>query len=142
MCSYSLPGQGKNRFPVWKRNKFLGGPHFCSLPSSIFLYGHIAECGCHVHAQLLQFYLTLCDSMDHNPPDSSLHKTSWQEYWSVLPFPSPEDLPDPGIKPSSPALAGRFFTTEPPGSQEDMLIPTYLKKLSQKTKYSHIYLLV
>ena len=38
-----------------------------------------------------------------------------QEYWSELPFPSPEDLPDPGIKDMSPALAGRFFTTEPPG---------------------------
>ena len=41
-----------------------------------------------------------------------------QEYWSGLPFPTPEDLPDPGIKPLSPAssaLAGRFFTTEPPG---------------------------
>ena len=38
-----------------------------------------------------------------------------QEYWSGLPFPSPGDLPDPGIKPKSPALAGRFFTTEPPG---------------------------
>ena len=39
---------------------------------------------------------------------------SRQEYWSGLPFPSPEDLPDPGIKPASlvsPALAGRFFTT-------------------------------
>ena len=38
-----------------------------------------------------------------------------QEYWSGLPFPSPGDLPDQGIKPASPALAGRFFTTEPPG---------------------------
>ena len=33
--------------------------------------------------------------------------------WSGLPFPFPGDLPDPGIKPMSPALAGRFFTTEP-----------------------------
>ena len=33
-----------------------------------------------------------------------------QEYWSGLPFPPPEDLPDPGIE-ASPALAGRFFTT-------------------------------
>ena len=39
---------------------------------------------------------------------------SKQENWIGLPFPSPEDLPDPGIKPTSfrsPALAGRFFTT-------------------------------
>ena len=38
-----------------------------------------------------------------------------QECWSGLPFPSPVDLPDPGIKPRSPALAGRFFTPEPTG---------------------------
>ena len=38
-----------------------------------------------------------------------------QEYWSGLPFPSPGALPDPGIEPASPALAGRFFTTELPG---------------------------
>ena len=39
-----------------------------------------------------------------------------QEYWSALPFPSPGDLPEPGMEPVSPALAGRFFTTEPPGT--------------------------
>ena len=38
-----------------------------------------------------------------------------QGYWSGLPFPSPGDLPDSGIEPVSPALAGGFFTTEPPG---------------------------
>ena len=38
-----------------------------------------------------------------------------QEYWSGLPFPSPGDLHNPGIKLESPALAGRFFTTKPPG---------------------------
>ena len=40
---------------------------------------------------------------------------SRQESWSGLPFPPPVDLPNPGPKPRSPALAGRFFTTEPPG---------------------------
>ena len=40
---------------------------------------------------------------------------SRHEYWSGLPFPFPGDRPDPGIKSASPALAGRFFTTEPPG---------------------------
>ena len=39
---------------------------------------------------------------------------SRQEYWSGLPFPSPGDLPDPGIERMSPALAGRFSTAEPP----------------------------
>ena len=37
-----------------------------------------------------------------------------QEYWSGCLFPSPEDRPDPEIEPVSPALAGRFFITEPP----------------------------
>ena len=37
-----------------------------------------------------------------------------QEYWSELPFPSPGDLPNPGFEPMSSALAGGFFTTEPP----------------------------
>ena len=37
---------------------------------------------------------------------------SRQEYWRGLPFPSLGDLPDPGIKPVSPALAGEFFTSE------------------------------
>ena len=40
---------------------------------------------------------------------------SQQDYWSGLPCPPPEDLPDPGIEPSSPALAGGFFTAEPLG---------------------------
>ena len=38
-----------------------------------------------------------------------------QEYWSWLPLPPPGHLPDRGIEPASPALAGGFFTTEPPG---------------------------
>ena len=37
---------------------------------------------------------------------------SMQECWSGAPFPSPGDLPDPGIETASPALAGGFFTTE------------------------------
>ena len=38
-----------------------------------------------------------------------------QEYWSGLPFPSPGDLPDPGIEPGSPALQADALTSEPPG---------------------------
>ena len=38
-----------------------------------------------------------------------------QEYWSALPFPSPGDLPDPGIEPRSPALQADALTSEPPG---------------------------
>ena len=48
-----------------------------------------------------------------------------QEYWSGLPFPPRGDFSDPEIKPAnfeSPALAGRFFSTEPPGKPRDALI--------------------
>ena len=40
---------------------------------------------------------------------------SRQEYWSGLPFPSPWDLPNPGIKPGSPALQADALPSEPPG---------------------------
>ena len=42
---------------------------------------------------------------------------SRQEYWSGLPFPSPGDLPNPGIEPGSPALKADTLTSEPPGKQ-------------------------
>ena len=41
-----------------------------------------------------------------------------QEHWKGLPFPPPGDPPDPGIKLVSPALAGGFFTAEPPGMSQ------------------------
>ena len=50
--------------------------------------------------------LTSCDPMDCSLPGSSVHGISRPEYWSGLPFPSPGDLPNPGIEPTSPALAG------------------------------------
>ena len=53
-----------------------------------------------------------------------------QEYWGGLPFPPPGDLPDPGMEPESPALAGRFFTTASPGKPEAHSYP-YVIKLRQ-----------
>ena len=58
----------------------------------------------------------LCDPMDCSPLSMGFSR---QEYWTGLPFPSPGDLPNSGIKhvsPASPALAGGFFTTERPGN--------------------------
>ena len=70
--------------------------------------------------------------MGCRPPDSSVFMGfPGQEYWSGLPFPSPGDLPNPGIEPMSPAVADRFFTTEPPGK------PSVLQFMgSQRVRYN------
>ena len=62
----------------------------------------------------------LCDPMDY-----TVHEILQARVleWVAFPFSRgssrPGDLPDPGIKPMSPTLAGRFFTTEPPGKLFD-----------------------
>ena len=74
--------------------------------------------------------------MDCSPPGFSVHGISQAEILSGLLFPSPGNLPDPGIEPTSPALAGRFFffffTTEPAGK------PTQTTYLFEKIKALHI----
>ena len=59
--------------------------------------------------------LILCDPMDiaYQPPSSM--EFSRQEYWSGLPFPSPGDLPNPGIEPTSAALQADTLPSELPG---------------------------
>ena len=52
--------------------------------------------------------------MDHSPPGSSVHEILQTRGLEWVPFPSPGDLPDLEIEPASPALVGKFFTTEPP----------------------------
>ena len=77
------------------------------------------ECWSWIAVVLSQSCLTLCDLMDcvaHQAPLSM--EFSKQEDWSGLLFPTPEDLPNPGIEPAflgPPALADGFFTTVPPG---------------------------
>ena len=73
-----------------------------------------------VHAQLLSHSVTSTSATPWTVACQAPLSMGFprQEYWSGLPFPSPGDLPDPGIKPTSPespALADRFFTTEPAG---------------------------
>ena len=70
-------------------------------------------------SEVAQSCLTLCD-----PMDSGLHQAplsmgfSRQEYWSGLPFPSPGNLPDPGIEPRSPTLEADALPSEPPGKSK------------------------
>ena len=55
------------------------------------------------------------DTMDCSPPDSSVYGIFQARILEWVAFPTPGDPPNPWIKPVSPALAGRFFTTEAPG---------------------------
>ena len=59
---------------------------------------------------------------------------SRKEYWSGLPCPPPGDLPHPGIKLMSPALAGRFFTISVPPLPQVMEIKTKINKWDQINK--------
>ena len=61
---------------------------------------------------------TLWEPKDCSPPGSSVHGTLQARTLQWVPFPPPGDLSDPGTEPeasASPALAGRFFASEPPG---------------------------
>ena len=76
------------------------------------------------HVQLCDPRTVACQA----PPTMGFSR---QGYWSALPFPSPGDLPDPGVEPASPALASRFFTTERPGKPQKntYIIILFLEKL-------------
>ena len=54
-------------------------------------------------------------TMDYSLPGSSIHGIFQAKYWSGLPFPSPDDLPDPGIEPGSPELQADALPSEPAG---------------------------
>ena len=64
---------------------------------------------------VVQLCLTPCNPMDYRPPGSSVHGILQQEDWSGVPFPSPGDLPNPGIEPKSPALQVDSLSPELPG---------------------------
>ena len=69
-------------------------------------------------SEVIQLCLTLCDLMAvaHQAPPST--GFSRQEYWSGLPFPSPGDLPNPGIEAGSPALQVDALPCKPPGKSK------------------------
>ena len=61
---------------------------------------------------------SLCNTMDCSPPQVPLSMGfSRKKYWSGLPFPSPGDLPNPGIESASPALQADSLTPEASGKQ-------------------------
>ena len=75
----------------------------------------------------VQLLATPCTVAYHALPFMGFSR---QEYWSGLPFPSPEDLPDPGIEPQSPALQAGVLPSEPPGKSWEKLLFKKWKLLS------------
>ena len=64
----------------------------------------------------VQFFGTPWTVAYQAPPSMGFSR---QECWSGLPFPSPGDLPDPGIEPGSPALQADVLPSEPPGKPQE-----------------------
>ena len=95
-----------------------GGAQQFLLPPSVILIPLHVECGVCVCVCVYVCVLNPVQLFD--TPLTASHEVSLsmgfhrQQYWSRLPFPPPRVLPDPGIEPVSPALVGRFFTTEIP----------------------------
>ena len=71
---------------------------------------------------------------------------SRQQYWRQLPFPTPGDLPNPGIEPLSPALAGGFFTAVSPGKPKltadyvSTIISQYSSVMCHQNELDHCHL--
>ena len=77
-----------------------------------------------------QLWPSLCNQMDGSPQTPLSRGFSRQEDWGRLPFLSSRDLPGPGIEPtspSSPVLAGGFFTTTPPGKAKTVSVSLFYK---------------
>ena len=66
----------------------------------------------------VQLFATPWTVAYQSPPSMGFSR---QEYWSGVPFPSPGDLPDPGIEPRSPAFQADALTSEPPGKPQFIL---------------------
>ena len=103
-CLHSFPASGS--FPMsWL---------FTSGDKSTYIHACVCtrECTHMCTLSLVQLFSTPRTIARQAPQSMGFPR---QEYWRGLLFPPPGDLPDPVIEPTSPALTGRFFTTEPPG---------------------------
>ena len=102
-------------------------------------------CVCALSLSHVQLFVAP-QTVDHQAPLSM--EFSKQEYWSGLPFPTPGDLPNPGIEPASlasPLLAGGFFTNESPGklyranSKVQIPAPSLTHSELLKSSVSHFF---
>ena len=94
-------------FTHYKKSTFV----FCIIPLCMWLQVCVCVCVCLVAKSCL----VLCDSMDCSLPGSSVHGICQVRILEWVVFPFSRDFAIPRIKPTSPELAGGFFTTEPLG---------------------------
>ena len=102
---------------------------------------HIHACA-RVCAKSPQSCSTLCNPWTVTRQAPRSMGFSRQEYWSGLPFTPPGDLPNPGIElmsPVSPALAGRFFTLEPPGKTHACSLYTHTCTPHTHAPHTHVH---
>ena len=105
----SFPGWGKKAYKGTVKMKFT----FSDLRNTFqcLLYYKVISCAVHGCCHVRLFVIPWTE-VRQAPLSMGFSR---QEYWSRLSFPSPGDLPDPGIEPVPPTLAGEFFITEQSG---------------------------
>ena len=91
--------------PIWCTKKYSPLYYICPKPIEVKLLSHV------------RIFATPWTVVYQAPPSMGFSR---QGYWSGLPFPSPEDLPDPGMKPRSPALQAETLPSEPPGKYSSL----------------------
>ena len=124
---------------------FISGSCMCRAHSRHLVSGNSQALDLLIMSVLSRIWLfaTLWTVAHQAPPSMGFSR---QEYWSGLPFPSPGDLPNPGIKPRSPALQADALTSQPPGKPfwvRGKLLAFYWYNLTKcKRKCSLFWLLV
>ena len=88
-----------------------------------------------VKVLVLQSCPTLCNPIDCSPQASLSMGFPRQEYWSILPFPSPRDIPDPGIEPRSLELQAYSSPSKPTGKPKPQREVLKLQKIKKITCY-------
>ena len=111
-----------------------------SCPSQEFIQNDLSQTIESIHAcSVTKSSLTLCNPMDWSLPGYPVYGISQARILEWLPFLPPRDLPDPEIETASPALAGGFFTTEPPGKSSWKHRNWEIKAVSQSYKIPYLY---
>ena len=90
-------------------------PNATHVPGKLMCFDHMGK---YVKSlSHVRLFVTPWTAAHQAPPSLGFSR---QEYWSGLPFPSPGDLPDPGIESRSPALEADALTSKPPGKLDHM----------------------